>query len=434
MAQHKIKDVVKNSIADELGIKSGDVLVSINGSEITDLIDYKFKISNDHVDLMIKKEDGEEYLYDIEKDFDEDLGIVFETGIIDKLKHCKNKCVFCFVDQLPKNVRNTLVFKDDDYRLSFLQGNFVTLTNVDDFEFSRIIKYRMSPIYLSVHATDDDVRKKLMQNPHAGGILNKIRKLTENGIEVHCQIVLCPGLNDGSVLDKTIDDLSKLYPGVKSAAAVPVGLTDHRKGLFELKSYDEDGANRVLTQISNWQEKLKKDKGTSFIFAADEFYVLAKKEIPDYNSYEGFPQIENGVGLMAMFKKQFKDYYKKIGNIKPPKKSFCVITGVSAYKFIDEHAEMLRKKEINIKVFPITNDFFGHKITVAGLITGGDIINQLKGKINDEILVIPDCMIKEGTNSFLDDITINDVERELGTKVIVSEVNGKNFIQKIIGR
>lgn len=434
MAYHKIKDVVKDSIADELGIKSGDTLVSINGSEIIDLIDYKFQIANEHIDLLIKKEDGEEYIYDIEKGYDEDLGLVFETGIIDKLKHCRNKCVFCFVDQLPKNVRKTLAFKDDDYRLSFLQGNFVTLTNVSDSEFSRIIKYRMSPIYLSVHATDDNVRKELMRNPHADGILNKIKELTENRIEVHCQIVLCPGLNDGSILDKTIEDLSKLYPGVKSAAAVPVGLTDHREGLFKLDSYDKEMAKKVLSQISMWQKKLKKEKGTSFIFAADEFYVLANKDIPDYNSYEGFPQIENGVGLMAMFKKQFEDYYKKIGNIKPSKKTYCVITGVSAYKFIKDHVDMLERKGINIKVVPIINNFFGHKITVAGLVTGGDIITQLKGKLNGEILVIPDSMIKEGTDSFLDDVTIDDIEKELNTKVLVSEVNGKNFIQKITGR
>lgn len=265
MAYHKIKDVVKDSIADELGIKSGDTLVSINGSEIIDLIDYKFQIANEHIDLLIKKENGEEYIYDIEKDYDEDLGLVFETGIIDKLKHCRNKCVFCFVDQLPKNVRKTLAFKDDDYRLSFLQGNFVTLTNVSDSEFSRIIKYRMSPIYLSVHATDDNVRKELMRNPHADGILDKIKELTENKIEVHCQIVLCPGLNDGSILDKTIDDLSKLYPGVKSAAAVPVGLTDHREGLFKLDSYDKEGAEKVLSQISKWQKKLKKRRNILYI-------------------------------------------------------------------------------------------------------------------------------------------------------------------------
>ncbi|AEF17120.1 protein of unknown function DUF512 [Thermoanaerobacterium xylanolyticum LX-11] len=433
MAYHKIKDVLKDSIADELGIEPGDTLISINGSEITDLIDYKFQIANENIELLIKKENGEEYIYEIEKDYDDDLGLIFETGIIDKLKHCRNKCVFCFVDQLPKNVRHSLAFKDDDYRLSFLQGNFVTLTNVSDEEFSRIISYKMSPIYLSVHATDDEIRKRMMRNPNAGGILDKIKELIKNGIEVHCQVVLCPGLNDGQILDKTIEDLSRLFPGVKSVAVVPVGLTDHREGLFELKTFDKEGAQEVLDKISKWQKRLKSDIKTSFVFAADEFYVLADVDIPDYNAYENFPQIENGVGLMAMFKKQFVDYYKKIGDVKP-KNSFCVITGVSAYKFIKELVYMLDKKGVDIKVVPIINNFFGKKITVSGLITGGDIINQLKGKINGETLIIPDSMIKEGTDSFLDDVTIDDVEKELNTKVLVSEVDGKKFIQKIIGR
>ncbi|MDE4542034.1 MULTISPECIES: DUF512 domain-containing protein [unclassified Thermoanaerobacterium] len=433
MAYHKIKDVLKDSIADELGIEPGDTLISINGSEITDLIDYKFQIANENIELLIKKEDGEEYIYEIEKDYDDDLGLIFETGIIDKLKHCRNKCVFCFVDQLPKNVRHSLAFKDDDYRLSFLQGNFVTLTNVSDEEFSRIIRYKMSPIYLSVHATDDEIRKRMMRNPNAGGILDKIKELIKNGIEVHCQVVLCPGLNDGQILDKTIEDLSKLFPGVKSVAVVPVGLTDHREGLFELKTFDKEGAQDVLNKISKWQKRLKSDIKTSFVFAADEFYVLADVDIPDYNAYENFPQIENGVGLMAMFKKQFVDYYKKIGDVKS-KDSFCVITGVSAYKFIEELVYMLDKKGVDIKVVPIINNFFGKKITVSGLITGSDIINQLKGKINGETLIIPDSMIKEGTDSFLDDVTIDDVEKELNTKVLVSEVDGKKFIQKIIGR
>lgn len=433
MAYHKIKDVLKDSIADEVGIEPGDTLISINGSEITDLIDYKFQIANENIELLIKKGNGEEYIYEIEKDYDDDLGLIFETGIIDKLKHCRNKCVFCFVDQLPKNVRRSLAFKDDDYRLSFLQGNFVTLTNVSDDEFSRIIRYKMSPIYLSVHATDDEIRKKMMRNPNAGGILDKIKELIKNDIEVHCQVVLCPGLNDGQILDKTIDDLSKLFPGVKSVAVVPVGLTDHREGLFELKTFDKEGAQEVLNKISKWQDRLKNDIKTSFVFAADEFYVLAGADIPDYNAYESFPQIENGVGLMAMFKKQFVDYYKKIKDVKP-KDSFCVITGVSAYKFIEELVYMLSKKGIDIKVVPIINNFFGKKITVSGLITGRDIISQLKDKINGETLIIPDSMIKEGTNSFLDDVTIDDVEKELNTKVLVSEVDGKKFIQKIIGR
>lgn len=426
-----IHDVIKNSIADELGIQKGDLFLSINNKDITDIIDYKFEETGEFVQLEIEKSDGYRYLFEIEKDYDEDLGLVFKEEIIDKPKHCKNKCIFCFIDQLPKNVRESLKFKDDDYRLSFLQGNFITMTNMTDSEIERLIKYRMTPIYISVHATDDEIRKKMLNNPFASGILDKIKKLVDNGIEVHCQIVLCPGLNDGKVLDKTIADLSRLYPGIKSAAVVPVGLTDYRENLYRLEPYNLNSARAVVDQVSSWQKKLKSELGSSFIFIADEFYILSNKVIPEYSHYEDFPQIENGVGLIALFKYQFEKNLRLLHNKKINKNKYIVITGVSAFNFISEITERLRTIGFNIETEKIYNDFFGHNITVSGLIVGRDIINQMKGKLNGEILIIPDSMLKDKTVMFLDNTTLFDVEKELNTRIIVSKVDGKDFIRKI---
>ncbi|MDI6605175.1 MAG: DUF512 domain-containing protein [Thermoanaerobacteraceae bacterium] len=431
MKPHIVKGIVRNSIADNLGIEPGDVLITINGEKIIDIIDYKFSESGDFINVLIQKHDGEEYLFEIEKDYDEDLGLIFESGIIDKPKHCNNKCIFCFIDQLPDKMRESLYFKDDDYRFSFLQGNFITLTNIKEHEIERIIKYRLSPIYVSVHATDDEVRKKILNNSKAGGILDKLKRLTLYGIKVHCQIVLCPGINDGMILDKSIKDLSDLYPGVKSVAVVPVGLTDYREGLYKLEPYNHDEAVKLIAQVSEWQNKLKEEKGTSFVFIADEFYVLANKEIPEYNHYEGFPHLENGVGLMALFKNQFDTYFKNIKTFKVNSNKYVVITGISAYEFIKGFADKLNKIGFNIEVKSIKNDFFGHGITVSGLVTGEDIINQLKGKIDGKILIIPECMLKAGTDIFLDDMTVAGLEKQLNARVIISEVNGKSFIQKI---
>jgi putative radical SAM enzyme (TIGR03279 family) len=431
MKPHIVKGIVRNSIADNLGIEPGDALITINGEKIIDIIDYKFSESGDFINVLIQKHDGEEYLFEIEKDYDEDLGLIFESGIIDKPKHCNNKCIFCFIDQLPDKMRESLYFKDDDYRFSFLQGNFITLTNIKEHEIERIIKYRLSPIYVSVHATDDEVRKKILNNSKAGGILDKLKRLTLYGIKVHCQIVLCPGINDGMILDKSIKDLSDLYPGVKSVAVVPVGLTDYREGLYKLEPYNHDKAVKLIAQVTEWQNKLKEEKGTSFVFIADEFYVLANKEIPEYNHYEGFPHLENGVGLMALFKNQFDTYFKNIKTFKVNSNKYVVITGISAYEFIKGFADKLNKIGFNIEVKSIKNDFFGHGITVSGLVTGEDIINQLKGKIDGKILIIPECMLKAGTDIFLDDMTVAGLEKQLNARVIISEVNGKSFIQKI---
>lgn len=411
--------------------QKGDSLVTLNGKKIIDIIDYRFEMANELIKLEIEKPTGEMYLFEIEKDYDEDLGIIFEEDIIDKPKHCRNKCIFCFIDQLPKGVRKSLLFKDDDYRLSFLQGNFITMTNMTEEDIDRVIKYKLSPLYISVHATDDDIRVKILNNPNGKGIVNKLTRLVNNGIEIHCQIVLCPGINDGEILDKTIKDLAKLYPGVKSVAVVPVGLTDHRQNLYKLELFDKEKAVKVVEQVSFWQKKLKKELSSSFVFLSDEFYVMSNIPIPGYSHYEGFPQIENGVGLMALFKHQFKKSLKRLKVKDINKTKYIVLTGVAAYNFMEDLARELREIGFNIKVKKIYNDFFGHNITVAGLIVGRDIINQLKGKVNGERLIIPDVMLRESSNVFLDDTTVEEVEKELGAQIMVSPVDGKEFLQKI---
>ena len=333
---------------------------------------------------------------------------------------------------MPKGVRKSLLFKDDDYRLSFLEGNFITLTNMKEEEIDRIIKYRLSPIYVSIHTTNGDLRVRMMRNPNARKIMENLRKLVDNGIEVHGQIVLCPEINDGVELDRTIKDLSELYPGVKSIAVVPVGLTDHRHNLYPLRPFTVDEAKGVVKQVSSWQEKLKADLGTSFVFLSDEFYVMGKLPIPDYDHYEDFPQLENGVGLMALFKHQFeKAFERKKRFLRRNNKSYLIVTGLAAYDFMKDISQQLKDIGFDIEVTPIINKFFGENITVAGLVVGRDIIEQLKRKTEGKTLVIPQVMLKEGSDIFLDDVKVKEVEDALKAEIIVSEVDGKNFLQKI---
>ncbi|TCO66907.1 DUF512 domain-containing protein [Caldanaerobacter subterraneus] len=432
MQKINIKDVIKGSIAEELGIQKGDKLISLNGREVIDIIDYRYEMANEFVQVEIEKISGERYVFEIEKDYNEDIGLVFEEEIIDRPKRCRNKCIFCFIDQLPKGVRKSLLFKDDDYRLSFLQGNFITLTNMNEEEIDRIIKYRLSPIYVSIHTTDGDLRARMMRNPNARNIMENLKKLVNNGIEVHGQIVLCPEINDGAKLDKTIKDLSDLYSGVKSVAVVPVGLTDHRHNLYPLRPFTIDEAREVVEQVSSWQEKLKARLGTSFVFLSDEFYVIGDLPIPDYDHYEDFPQIENGVGLMALFKHQFEEAFQRRKRlVRRSNKPYLIVTGIAAYDFMRNISQKLKSIGFDIEVMPIVNKFFGKNITVAGLVVGKDIIEQLKGKAKGKTLVIPRVMLKEGSDIFLDDVKVREVEDALGAEVIVSEVDGREFLQKI---
>ncbi len=426
-----ITQIIEESIAKELNLIPGDELVSINDNIIKDYIDYKFHISNEYIILTIKHINGEIWDYEIEKEYDEDLGIIFENPLMDSIKTCRNKCLFCFIDQLPKGLRKSLYLKDDDTRLSFLYGNFITLTNLSTEEIDRIIKYHISPIKVSVHTTNAELRKKMLGNNKAGNIIEVLRKLSDANITIDCQIVLCRGINDKIELERTIDDLSKMYPAVRSVAIVPVGLTKYRENLVKLEKFDSKSSLELIEQVTKKQQELYKKIGTRFVFASDEFYVLCKKKLPPVNEYEGFNLLENGVGMFRLFEQEIKEALNKISldDFSKEIKEYTVVTGVAAYDFMNQIAKIISNRiGIIINVIAIKNNFFGEDITVAGLITGKDIIDQLKDRKYKNI-IIPNSMLKYDENIFLDDITIEKLEDALKTKVYVCEVNGEKFIK-----
>ncbi|MGF7057312.1 DUF512 domain-containing protein [Brassicibacter mesophilus] len=425
-----ISSVIRGSIADELGVEPGDILLSINDQQVNDIIDYKYLITDDFIVVAIQKKDEEVWELEIEKDFDEDIGIIFTNPLIDRAKNCRNKCIFCFIDQLPKGMRESLYFKDDDSRLSFLQGNFITLTNLSEEEVERIIKYRLSPINISVHTTDPDLRIRMLNNKNAGKVYDILKRFSEAGIHMNCQIVLVPGVNDGEQLEKTFNDLVNLYPNVSSVAVVPVGVTKYREKLFDLKIYDHDKANNIIKYVQDKQKFFIEKIGTRFVFASDEFYLLAGKDTPMYDEYEGFPQIENGVGLVRSFDTEVIDALASIGDNVTMNKSYLIATGTLAYDFINGLAQKIMEKikGLNLKVVPITNNFFGETITVSGLITATDLENQLRKYELKDGIIIPKSMLKRDEDIFLDNVTLKELEERLNTKVLVSEVEGKEFI------
>jgi putative radical SAM enzyme (TIGR03279 family) len=433
MKKIPIKDILKNSIADELKIEAGDFLVSINGKVINDILDYKFQIFDNNIILQIEKSDGTLWDFDIEKEENEDLGIIFKEQLIEPARSCANKCIFCFMDQLPIGVRDTLVFKDDDFRLSFFTGNYVTLTNSGYKDLERIVEYHLSPINISVHATDAEIRKMMLNNKNAGRILEYIKYLTDNGIKVNAQIVLCRDINDGKVLDKTILDLSKFFPELLCIAIVPVGLTKYREGLYKLKKFDKRSSNKVINQIESWQKEFKNKYGSNIVYLADEFYIKADRKIPEFTHYEDFPQLEDGIGMLAYFTNEFDEYYKKIKE-KELKRTVSIVTGKITFDFIKEKAIKLENKfkGLKINLYPIENNFFGKNITVTGLITGRDIIKQLKDKELGDYLIIPNNMLKSDEQIFLDNTSLKEVSEKLKCKIVVSKNNGKDFINNII--
>ena len=430
-----ISKVYKDSIADELGIEVGDLLISINGEPIHDIIEYRFLLSDEYLEVEIQKQNREVYIYEIEKDYDDDLGIEFTNPIIDKAKSCRNKCVFCFIDQLPKGMRETLYFKDDDSRLSFLQGNFVTLTNMSEEDINNIIKYRISPINISVHTTNPELRKTMIKNKFAGNLYSIMERLAEAQIQMNCQIVLCPGYNDKEELERTVSDLTKLYPYVNSAAAVPVGITKHREHLPNLEIFNEKTAGETIDQVDKLQKKYLKELGTRFIFLSDEFYIMANRKLLDYDEYEGFIQFENGVGMISKFEREIKDYLENLSEDHKSKiKKVSIATGHSAYEFMCEMAKCIMEKcpTVQIDVYKIINNFFGDTITVSGLVTATDIIDQLKDKNLGETLYIPRSMLKADEEIFLDNITLENLSDIMGLEVVPCLNEGKDFIDKIL--
>lgn len=431
--EHKIKEVVSGSIADELEIKAGDVLLSINEQPVRDIFDYRYLSVDEEITLLVRKPSGEEWELDIEKEETEDIGLVFEEGLMDAYRSCRNKCVFCFIDQMPAGMRETLYFKDDDARLSFLQGNYITLTNLSEEDMDRILFYKLSPINISVHTTNPELRCKMLNNRFAGEALEKIKQFYDAGIEMNAQIVLCKGYNDGAELERTIQDLTAYLPFMQSVSVVPVGMTKYREGLAKLLPFEKEDAVQVLEIVSKWQKTIDKRYGVRMIHASDEWYLLAGMPFPPEDAYEGYPQIENGVGMVRSLVEEV-DLFLSDCQGDGRKKSLTLATGVLAAPVIGEQVEKIRKKYPGIKaeVVPIVNHFFGESITVAGLLTGTDIIEQLKGKELGEYLVLPEVLLKSGEDVLLDDLHISDIERALQTRVRIVKSEGEALVRAVI--
>ena len=409
---HKIKDIEPASIAHEMDIKPGDKLLTINGQKIADVLDYRFLIHEEALLVEIEKQNGEIWELEIEKEETDDLGLVFDISLMDKPKSCKNQCIFCFMDQLPKGLRKSLYFKDDDFRLSFLSGNYVTLTNLTEQEAERIALYHLSPLHISIHTSEPDLRCKMLNNPAAGKLFDYLQKFANAGITMHFQIVLCKGINDGKLLDDTIAALLSLGSKAASLSVVPVGLTKYRHALFPLEPFTKADALLVIAQIEKWQRIAHKQYGTSFVFCADEWYLKAEIPMPPYDHYEDFPQLENGVGMWRLFEHENKNLFTDLNT---EFKKYGIVTGMAAFGLIKKLAGPM-------KIYPVKNDFFGHNIQVSGLLTGRDIVDQLGEKARRDGctgLFLPENMFRAGTEYTLDDMTRGEIETRLNLPCIM---------------
>lgn len=432
--EHIVKNVEPGSIAEELGIEPGDRLLSIDGQEIEDIFDYQFYEENEELLLLIEKPDGEQWELEIEKDADESLGISFGQGLMDEYRSCRNRCIFCFIDQMPPGMRDTLYFKDDDSRLSFLQGNYITLTNMSDHDVERIVRYRLEPINISFHTTNPELRCRMLHNRFAGDALKKVDILYQGGIEMNGQIVLCRGVNDGEELERTIRDLTKYLPLLKSVSVVPVGLTRFREGLYPVEPFTREEAREVLSVIHRWQKKIYEEYGIHFIHAGDEWYLLAEEEVPEEERYDGYLQLENGVGMLRLLFNEFEEGMERLGD-GDRSGEISAATGKLAYPYIRRMADRIQERYPGVKahVYCIRNDFFGERITVSGLITGQDIIAQLKGKELGSRLLLPCNMLKADEDVFLDDITVKEVSDALQVPVDIVKSSGQDLIDAILG-
>ena len=431
---HIIKDVLPGSIAEELEISAGDKLLAINDQEIEDVFDYHFLANEEYLTVLIEKPDGEQWELEIEKEYEEDLGIEFEQGLMDEYRSCRNKCIFCFIDQMPKDMRETLYFKDDDSRLSFLQGNYVTLTNMSDHDIDRIVRYHLEPINVSFQTTNPELRCKMLHNRFAGEALKKVDRLYEGGITMNGQIVLCKGINDGEELERSIRDLMKYAPQLQSVSVVPVGLSKYRDGLYPLLPFTKEDAKEVLHIIHKWQKKAYEEFGIHFIHGGDEWYILAEEELPEQERYDGYLQLENGVGMLRLLMNEFEEGYESL-NGDERDREVSIATGFLAYPYIQRMADRIMEKypKSKLHVYGIRNDFFGELITVSGLITGQDLIGQLKGKALGEKLLLPCNMLRIEEQDFLDDVTLQDVKDALQVPVDIVKSSGQDFIDAVLG-
>lgn len=435
--KNKVSRVYLGSIAEEVEIAPGDYLLKINDKEVNDILDYKFLSSDEDITLEIEKENGELWEIPIEKEFGEDLGMEFEEFLLDKAISCSNNCIFCFVEQLPKGMRKSLYFKDDDSRLSFLQGNFVTLTNLSDSDIERIIDYKISPINVSVHTTNSELRIKMLRNRFAGNILERLQKLVDGGIKVNCQIVSCIGYNNGEELKKTIEDLYSLYPGVMNLAVVPFGGSRHREGLTQIELYTKNSAWEEINNVLPLQEKYIKKIGNPFVRLSDEFYITGEVPFPSQEFYGDYEQIEDGIGMISLFRENINI---TLEDLKKGRGSFTIVTGKLAYDEMERFSEKIksRNKNIDINVIKIKNNYFGENITISGLITGKDIIDQIKEVKLGDFLILPSNIVRRDFEEkdyhnllLLDDYKISDIEKEIGRKILLPNYNGEDMIQII---
>ena len=430
----RIFSVTPGSPADKAGIRADERIKAINGEPITDEIDYQALSQTGHLTIEIEST-GSVRKIRVKKQEWEPLGLCLDETEAMKPRHCRNRCLFCFVDQLPQGMRQTLYVKDDDWRLSLMMGNYVTLTNVSDEEFERILIRKASPLYISVHATDPDIRCEMLRNKKAGSLMSRLKRLKENGLQFHCQVVLCPGVNDGSVLDRTIEDLASLYPASQSMAIVPVGLTKHREGLASLKGFDSASAKQLIEIVRGYQNRFLREIGTRFVYPSDEFYCICNEPIPDEKEYEDYPQIENGVGMLRLLEQECEEAYEYLfadGFPSAEGKSILIPTGTSARPFIEKLCRKYAPSGTSVQVIAVKNRFFGESITVTGLIVGKDLIDALKGIPCDEVLLC-DTMLRANTDKFLDETTLDDVNKALNTPVRVVQNNGEALIRALWG-
>ena len=436
--RHTIARVLDHSIAKELQIEAGDVLLSINKTPISDIFDYQFLVQDEFLTVLIEKPSGEKWELEIEKDEDDDLGIEFENAFMDDYKSCHNKCIFCFIDQMPKGMRKSLYFKDDDSRLSFLRGNYVTLTNMSDEDVERIIRYHLSPINVSFQTMNPELRCKMLNNRFAGEALKKVQRFADAGIVMNGQIVLCKGINDGAELDRSISEILKLMPNVESVSVVPVGLSKFRDGLYPLEPFTKEDACRVIDQIEHWQQKIYPQYGLHLIHASDEWYILAGRDLPQEERYDGYLQLENGVGMLRLLLDEFADGLRELKRSNPAgitrAKTVSLATARLAFPYIREMAQRLMEAVdgLTIHVYEIRNDFFGEMITVSGLLTGQDIIAQLQGRELGETLLLPENVLRADGDLFLDDLTLSDMENALHCPVDIVKSSGTDFIETIL--
>lgn len=434
---HIVKRVMPGSIAEEMEIEAGDEILSINGQEIEDIFDYQYYCMEEEILVLVKKQDGEEWELEIEKDENEDLGIEFENGLMDDYRSCHNKCIFCFIDQNPKGMRETLYFKDDDSRLSFLQGNYVTLTNMSDHDLERMIHYHMEPINISFHTMNPELRCKMLNNRFAGDALKKVDRLYEAGITMNGQIVSCPGINDGKELEYSLEKLLSYAPVLQSVSVVPVGLTKYREGLYPLESYTKETAAEVIDIIETYQKKALEKGYNHFVHASDEWYILAERDFPEEERYDGYLQLANGVGMMRLLLTQGREaiFMAKKAGIQPTGRQVTFVTGTHSYATIQTILEELHSAfpEMSTRLYKILNDFYGHNITVTGLLTGGDLYNQLSGKDLGDVLIISENMLRSGEEVFLDDMTVSELSEKLGIPIQIVPCDGERLVMTALG-